>query len=383
MKGLSSLFMVCIVLIFCSCGGAEFEDNLEGKRKELKAKKEAQKELQTAIKGLEKEIAELDPSSVKKEKETNVKVDSSRLKNYEEYVEVFGTIETKGNYTATSEMPGNIISMNYKEGDNIQKGALVAIISGDNFDRSRDEIDVQLKLAKDLFERRERLWKQNIGSEIEFITARNNVEALEKKIASLNAQVAKTKVYAPGSGVVERVNLKQGELASPGVPILTIISTSNVQVVADVAENYLPVIKKGDKIEVEFTSLEMEREARITNIGTMINPANRTFKIEAKISNSDRKLKPNMQALIKIKQFGKKDAVVIPTNVILRDGTEDYVFIAQETDTGMRAKKKMIKTDRSYNGESLVSEGLAANELVIGDGKNLLKEGDLLKLRKK
>lgn len=369
---------------FSACNSSKSKSNLddgslEGKRAALTEKKDLVTALKADIKKLEKEIATLDPSSVKKEKVVSVSTIKVEPQDYEEHVEVFGTIETKGNYMATSEMPGVLTTMNYKEGDLISKGSLVATIDGQSFDNSKAEIELQLNLAKDVFQRRERLWKQNIGSEMEYLTAKNNVEALEKSLVSLATQVSKTNVYAPAGGVVERVNIHQGELASPGVPIINIISTANVQVVADISEQYLSVIKKGDRIQVEIPALDIERSAKITNIGTLINPANRTFKIEAQISNSDRKLKPNLQAAIKIKQFGQKDAIVIPTNIILREKGEEYVYVVDSSGEKPMAKKQSIKSDRSFDGNTLIVAGLTGEEAIISDGKNLVKDGVLVK----
>lgn len=128
-------------------------------------------------------------------------------------------------------------------------------------------------------------------------------------------------------------------------------------------------------------ALEIEREARISNIGTLINPQNRTFKIEADISNRDRKLKPNLQALIKVKQFEQTEAVVIPTNLIMKDGEDSYVYVVEQTPKGKKAKKQIVIVGRNSNGESIIEEGLTGEESLVADGKNLVKDQDLLRIR--
>ena len=363
-------------------GGTEIDTStLEGKREALAAKKTTISDLKDEVKRLEEEIAKLDPSSVKKEKVTNITTAKVEKKDFEEFIEVVGSIETKGNYTATSEIPGIITQMNFKEGDYISSGDLVATINNETSVKSRGEIELKLELARDLFTRRERLWKQNIGSEIEYLTAKNNVESLEKSLETLGSQLSKSDVYAPAGGVVERVNLHQGELASPGVPIINIISTADVQVVADVAENYLSKIKKGAKIDVHIPSLEIDRSAKITKIGTLINPNNRTFKIEANISNRDRALKPNLQTMIKISQFKLEDAVVVPTNIIRRSGDEEFVFVVEQTASGKRAKKQLLKTGKTFEGMTVIEEGLMGDEDLVDEGGNLVKDGSLLRIR--
>jgi len=372
-----------IGMVACSGGDETGIDTstLEGKREALAVNKTKISNLKDEVKKLEEEIAMLDPSSVKKEKAMNITTAKVEKKDFEEFIEVVGSIETKGNYTATSEIPGIITRMNYKEGDNISKGALVATIDNETSIKSKGEIELKLELAKDLFARRERLWKQNIGSEIEYLTAKNNVESLEKSLETLGSQLSKGNVYAPAGGVVEMVNLNQGELASPGVPIINIISTANVQVVADVAETYLSKIKKGAKISVNIPSLDIDRDAKITKIGTLINPNNRTFKIEANISNRDRVLKPNLQTMIKISQYKVEDAVVVPTNIVRRSGEEEFVFVIDQTATGKRAKKQIIKTGKSFEGMTVIEEGLTGDEELVDEGGNLVKDGSLLRIR--
>lgn len=252
MKYISILFSILILafsLNSCQQGTAnnnnEYDlSSIDGKKQAIESKREQIASLKDEIKKLEAEITKEDPSALKKEKVFNITVHQTEKRNYEEFIEASGNIETKGKFNATSQIPGTITYMPFEEGDAISKGSLVATIDNSTFQTNRDEIQVQLRLARDVYERRKRLWDQNIGSEIEYLNAQNNVESLEKRLASLNVQENKTKVYAPASGVVERVGLRQGELASPGMPIVNIISTSNVQVVADLVETYLPFVKK-------------------------------------------------------------------------------------------------------------------------------------------
>jgi len=355
---------------------------VEGKKEMLKKKKKDLITLKKDIKNLEKEITALDPDAFeKKQKPVLVTTTSTKTKDFEEFIEIQGTIESKGEYMVTSEMPGTITSMKLKEGDRIRKGQLVATIDNQSFDNSRSEIQVQLDLAKEIFAKRDRLWKQKIGSEVEYLTAKANVESLERSLTSLETQKNKASIYAPANGVVDMVNLRQGELASPGVPILTIISVSDVQVIADVAENYLSMVKKGDDIFVHLPALDLDREAKITNIGARINPANRTFKIEAKVSNKDGKLKPNLMTMIRIKQFEEKDAIVVPTNLILQESEEAFVYVMEQTPKGKFARKTVVERGQSFKGETHIVSGLTGDEVLIAEGFNTVQDGSLLRTR--
>jgi len=374
-------FFLIIMIFSCSPPVEQNElvddGTIESKKAILQDKKAKIASLSADISKLEKDIITLDPNAFKG-KPVLVMADKAKKMDFEEFTEVTGSIVTKGNFTANAQMGGTILRMNYEEGDRISKGKLVAEIDAEPLKKSREELELQLKLAKDVFERRNRLWAQKIGSEIDFITAKNQVEALEKSISSLDVQLDKNKVYAPASGVVEMVFAKQGELAGPGAPILSIVNTVNVQVEADVSENYLSSVKVGDEIMVEIPALELNRKAKISNIASMINPENRTFKIEAKISNSDRKLKPNMLTLVKIRQFYEKEAIVIPTNAIIQGENEDFVFIIDQTPQGKLAKKMVIERGKTTDNLTQVKSGLTGSETIIADGKNKVREGSLI-----
>ena len=377
------LYIFSIILFFASCGGAEQEQHpqdLAGKKTLLKEKKTAFRSLEKEIKQLEGEILALEPNQEKAR--TLVTTQMIKPTNFDHYVEIQGSVEADDFVGASSEVGGRIIDLRVQEGQAISKGSLIARLDLEQLDKQIAEIEKSLELAEEVFERQKRLWDQNIGSEIQFLQAKNNKERLEKSLETIRFQQTKANVYAPISGVVETLLLKAGELASPGMPIVQILNTNKIKVVAAVPETYLKAVRKGERVSIHFPAIDLEKTARISLIGRTINPANRTFDIEINISNSGGLLKPNLLAIVKINDFSKKNALSIPLELVQQEVSgKDFVFIKGKGEDGAFAEKIYVKTGESYEGKIVIEEGLKGSEEIIVDGARNLRENDLIKVQ--
>lgn len=354
-------------------------EDLNGKKEFLKNKKAELRQLTSLIEKTEQEIEGLIPDDQKAR--TLVTTAPVEMKNFERYVEIQAAVEAEDMVAASSETGGRILRMNFKEGSYIRKGQLIAKIDLEQIDKQIAELQTSMTLAKDVFERQERLWKQNIGSELQYLEAKNKVERLEKSLETIQFQQTKGNVYAPISGVVEMVNLKQGEMASPGMPILQILNTSKVKVVADIPETYLGKIKRGEMVTIKFPALDKEIQARISQIGRTIDPANRTFEAEINLNNSKGIYKPNLLASMLLNDFKAKNVPVIPVEMVQQEVSgKDYVYIKTAGEKGAIAKKVYVETGENYNGEVIIKSGLTGGDELILDGARGLAENQLIKV---
>jgi len=382
MKYLVSIAAIALLLSACS-GGESAEDalpqDLAGKRALLKEKKAELRELTAVINQLETEIAELDPSLKSQGRlVTTARVEQS---DFQHFVEIQGAVEADDLVDVTPEVGGRILQLTVREGDNISRGQLIATLDLEQVERQIDEVETSLDLAKTVYERQARLWEKNIGSEMQYLEAKNNKERLEKSLETLASQLAKSKVYAPASGVVDRVVLQSGEFVSPGMPIVQILNTSRLKVVADVPENYLQSVKRGETVTIRLPALNMERQERVSLIGRTIDPSNRTFKVEVNVGNPGGALKPNLLATMLINDETVEDAVVIPLEMVQQEvGGKKYVFVVDEGADGPVAKKVYVTTGRSYEGDIVIEEGLLGGETLIVEGARGLVENAPLKV---
>lgn len=377
--GLAVLF----AFVFQSCQPPEKEEkkDLAYYKKELAEKKKELNKLKTAVKGLQDTIAILDPSSVEKKRRL-VTIDTVNTKDFQTFIEVQGSVVSDETANASSEMGGRIVQLLVDEGSYVTNGQLVATTDMESVNKSIAEVQKSLELANEVFIRQSNLWKQNIGTEIQFLQAKNNKEQLEKRLESIRFNLTKANVYAPMTGVVDMVYVKQGEMAGPGGPILKIMSTSVVKIVADVSESYLKSVKRGNRVKIEFPALERTRYGRIATIGRSINAGNRTFQIEINLSNKGGWLKPNLMALVFLNDFSAKRAVVLPTELVQQDiSGKDFVYLkAEHPEDGLIAKKVFIETDQTFDGETLIVNGLEGGEMMIVQGARDVNDEEPIKV---
>ncbi|MFK7981547.1 MAG: efflux RND transporter periplasmic adaptor subunit [Saprospiraceae bacterium] len=383
MKYLVSLITLFFLVVACQ-EEVQIDPNaiptdLTGKKEFLKNKKAEVRQLTQLIKKTEAEIDALIPDNQKAR--TLITTSKVELKDFERFVDIQAAVEADDMVAASSETGGRILQMNFKEGDNIRKGQLVAKIDLEQIDKQVAELQTSMTLAKDVFERQSRLWKQNIGSELQYLEAKNNVERLEKSLETIEFQKTKANVYAPISGVIEMVGLKQGEMASPGMPIIQILNTNKVKVVADIPETYLGKVKRGEMVTIKFPALDKEIQAKISQIGRTIDPANRTFEAEINLNNSKGIYKPNLLASMLINDFEAKNVPVIPVEMVQQEVSgKDYVYIKETGKKGAIAKKIYVETGENYNGEVIIKSGLTGGEALIMEGARGLAENQLVKI---
>ena len=363
-----SIALLSILFFACAPKTEEMPTDLAGKQNLLTEKKNELKSLQAQINDLESELAELLPPQ--EEKKIPVNVRPLKKETFTSYAKIQGTVMTDNVVMASSETGGRIMSMSINEGDYVNAGQLIATMDAGVIQNQLNELQTQLDLAKTVFERQERLWNQKIGSEIQYLQAKTGVESIEKSMTTLKSQLAKKDVMAPMSGYADRIFLKQGEMASPGMPIIQILNTGSVKIVADVPESYLASVKRGDFVDIHFPALEKDLRKKVTMVGRSIDPSNRTFKIEMASGNPGGILKPNLLAELSIVEQKIPDQVIIPLEVIQQEVTgKRFVYVVDNSDEEMpRAKKIYVTSGESFDNQIVISEGLNGDESLIIDG---------------
>ena len=220
------------------------------------------------------------------------------------------------------------------------------------------------------------MWDQNIGSEVQYIQAKNNKESTERAIATLKENMAMTKIYAPTSGTVDMVMLKQGQAISPGMPLCNILNLNDLKIIGAVTEAYAAKVKKGDEVQIYFPDLDKEITTRVSYVSKSINPVNRTFAIECDLKGGD--YRANQIAVMKVVDYQKANAFSIPVNLIQTGEDGDFVLIAEKTGTGQEAivKKVDIQQGQNYNGYVEILSGLKEGDILISTGYQDVNTGE-------
>ena len=337
------------------------------------------KSLQRELNDIEAKIADLDPNRTDR-RHLVTTMDIVR-KDFRRYATIQGAVASKHLVSVSSEMPGRLTAVNVEEGHSVKRGQLIATVDMQSLKLQRQELETQLELAHDIFERQERLWNQEIGSEVQYLQAKNAVDRLEKSIETIDYSLTKSRIYAPLTGVVDIVILKTGEIAQPGMPIIMILDTKHIMVVADVPENYLGKVRKGDLVNIHFPAIGEDVEAPVTLIGRKIHPANRTFKIEIDLPNTGGLLKTNLLSEVQINDYVELDVIVISQELIQQEvGGRSFVITAVQDGEEYLARKIYIETGRTYEGEVVVTSGLNAGDVLIVEGARGLSDEESIKI---
>ena len=373
-QSIAILFMVALLAAAC---GKPSADDLAAKKVQLAEAKTQLAEVKATITQLESEIAAEDPEFFKgrntAEPVTAVKAEKTR---FEHKIEVRGAVMSRANVEVSAELPGRLTHIKVKEGQRVKKGQVLAMIDAEDIERSMAITETQLRFATTVFEKRERLWKKNIGTEIRYLEAKNNKETLEKQWESLQTQLSKTSILAPFSGTIEQVPAKNGQYVQPGLPIALLVSNAENYISAEVSDAYIGRFETGDEVTVRVPSLGDTFSSTITSIGRVINKTNRTFTVEIALPKGNN-YKTNLITLVHLTDFSADNSVVIPTRIIQEDLKGNYVYLIE----GDKARKVYMEPGQSYDNRTRIAAGLNGGETLIDKGNRTIADGVTVSIR--
>lgn len=371
MKHILILFTAASIL--AACGQKEGTD----KKAELEKLKTEQAEISKKIAALEEAIAKENPEENQKDK--FVAVDTLKKKEFIHYVEVHGTVQSDQNVNVFPRSMGPIVRVYVQTGQMVKKGQVLAKIDDAIIRKNLDEMNTRLDLVTTIYNKQKNLWDQKIGTEVAYLQAKNNKEALENSISTVKEQLENTSIKSPIDGLVDLSNVKEGEMVSMAMPAFRVVNASQLKATGELAESYLNSVSTGDAVVVSFPDLKMDVKAKIDFAARAINPVSRTFKVEVKLANNP-DFRPNMISVLKIIDYKTSNALTVPMNIIQSDQSGNYVYIAISEAGKLKVKKAEIKVGQVYRGTAEVISGLNAGDKVITVGYQDLNEGDLVKL---
>ncbi len=368
-----TLLLVAVLVIQSGCS-AKADDASKEKEERLTELKDEMIKLKSEISELESELKDESSHSA-----VSVTLKSVEKENFMHYVDVMGKVQSDQNLLVSPESPGNIVSILVKEGERVTKGQVLARLNSDAIDRSIQEVEVSLSMARTLFERQEVLWNQEIGSEIQLLQAKSNKESLEKRLEGLKAQKAMAVITSPVNGILDELMQKRGEIAGPSIPFGRVVNLDDIYITADLSETYLNQVKKGDAVEIEFPVLEKTIHAVIARTSSVIDPDSRTYRIRVDLKNPEGLIRPNLMAVLKLCTYKNAEAIVVPSLLVKNDFTGEFLFIANEEEGNLIARKRYIESGLKDNSVVLVSKGLEPGTRVITEGFAQVVDGSQVK----
>jgi RND family efflux transporter MFP subunit len=369
----SLIWAIALGAVACSNEKTTDLSQLQGERDSLVAISQT---AAARIQEIDAELAALDSTRDL----TSVTLLEVQPENFVHAFEALGKVEADRSVNLLPEMGGQIKRVLVSEGDRVAAGQTLVEIDNSVMRSTLDEIKKSLNLAVTLFEKQERLWKQGIGSEVQYLQAKTNKESLEQRIQTLQTQMAMTRVKAPFAGIVDEMSAKEGEFAAPGMALGRLISAGKASVTVDIPESYSNVVGKGQKVDLLFPSINKTLEARVTQVSDYINPDNRTFKVYINLPATG-EFKPNMLAKVRVRDYEANQALSVPSALVQQDmNGGQYVFVYKAVKGGIGLVEKRPVTIGKNNGSQVeIGSGLKMGEILVDKGARTVRDGQSVK----
>lgn len=364
---MKKILSIATVLFIVSCSKQP-----QDKSARLEELKKQRSELNAEISKLEGEVGAAKADSSQKE----VSVLELTQAPFRSFVKVQGKVDAEENVNVSPEMPGSVTAINVRVGQSVSKGQVLAQIDDQVLRQNMAQVQTQLDLATNIYNRQKNLWEQKIGTEVQYLTARNQMESLQKQLATLRSQAAMYKIKSPISGTVDEMELKIGQAVSPGMPSgIRIVNASKLKVKAMVAESYAGRINQGDDVEVILPDVPDNIRTKVSFASRVIDPTSRSFSVEVNLPPK-KNYRPNMLAILNIVDYEEAQALAIPINAIQKSEASEYVYVAENG----KAKRVDITTGKVSEGKAEVLSGLKAGDKLIVQGLDDLNPGDAVKI---
>ncbi|MBX2957288.1 MAG: efflux RND transporter periplasmic adaptor subunit [Cyclobacteriaceae bacterium] len=369
--------IIAITALAVACNApADKNADLETKKKQLEQAQVELAGLKDKIAALEKEIGEADPTFAQQiNKAILVTTFVAEKKPFEHKVEVRGSVESRKNILISAQTGGEIQKVHVREGQNVSKGQVLVSLNADIIRNSIAELKTSLELANSVYEKQSRLWEQKIGTELQYLQAKNNKESLERRLNTAYAQLDQAIVKAPFSGTIDQLPAREGEIAAPGLPLVRVVSLEDTYIKADVSERFIGKFKAGDPVEVYFPSQNKKLTTKIASVSQVINAENRTFIVEVQLPRVNFTVKPNQVVVLNLRDYMSEATLAVPTRIIQKDEDGQFIFTVDDREGRLLAKKIHITTGITSMTETEVLAGLMGNEQIVDEGYRDLTEG--------
>ncbi len=365
------IFAIILVLFVGACTTEQTSEDIKNQIFDYKEE----------IAKLEKKL-NADTSNVDASKVLKIRIVEMQKQEAVHKFKVTGAAEADKLAYISPEMNGQIKSIKVQEGQYVRKGTLLITLNADVIRNNIKEIQSGLDFATVMFKKQENLWKQKVGKEIDYLQAKNTKESLEAKLQTLRSQLRMSEIRAPFDGIVDEIYGKPGELATPGRQIILFVNLKVLKISADVSERYLPYIKVNDAVEVKFPSFpNIVVNTKVSRIGNVVNPANRTFTVEIKMLNPSNKIKPNMIAEAELSDYNGNN-YMLPSIIVKTDKHGEFVYVVENKNGNSFAKKTYIKTGVVIGNKTVIESGLNDGDKVVIEGYSLIKNNSKVQIVK-
>lgn len=388
MKTKNTIYFLFFALMLIACGDKENERNIDeilenNNKEEIQQLKEElyaeQRKVTTDLERVNEKLLAFEDKS----KYSLVEAEQVEKSNFKHYIKVQGNVTTDENLLIYPEFTGVLTNIYIQEGDRVKKGQLLARIDDGGMQNQLQELKAQRELVKTRFERQERLWDENIGSEIQFLEAKTSFEQLDNSVKQMQQQLAKAEIRAPFDGVVDEVITDRGQVVMQNQNALfRVVNLRNMYIEANVPETYVGKIDKDTESIVNLRALETSFEAKVDRVSSFIEDSNRNFRVRVSVPDSIEYVKPNLIATLQLNDYTNNEAIKVSENVLQETATgEFFVFkLEKQEDNVATAVYQKVTPGRNYQGKIEILEGLQAGDFIVTEGARTLKRDEKVRI---
>lgn len=338
-------------------------------------------------------------SSDNQEKHTNneapieVKINHSQSENIGSFAMASGKLVSKNSVNVSTRMMGYITAMNVQVGQNVRAGQSLVSINNSDIQAKGGQVNAQISqaqanynLARKNYERFQNLYQSESASQKElddmkahFEMAKAGLQAAQQMKNEVNAQYKYTNITAPISGTITAKYAEQGDMANPGMPLLTIESPGALQAEVLVPEQYILQIKNGMSVNVTLKSAQKSVIGNVSEISQSSSHSGGQYLVKVNIPSSD-SLLPGMFVNV---QFPFKNenttanetfqkGVVVPKSALVEKGQLTGIYTISQEKTAIL---RWVKIGKTHGDQVEILSGLNANEAYIISAKGKLYNG--------
>ncbi len=290
-------------------------------------------------------------------------------------IEALGTLSATESVELTAGVTEIVESLSFQDGQRVEAGAVLATLSRTEEEALLVEAKANVAEAEKQFERSKQLAVGGAAAAAQLDESRRVYDTARARQVALESRLAELVIEAPFSGVVGLRNISVGALVRPGDLITTLDKDDVMNLDFSVPATFIESIQPGMRVEAKTRSFRAKTfSGEVRSIDSRIDPVTRSVVVRAEIPNPERILKPGLLMTVEL-TANPRQAVMIPEGTLLPARGENSVFIAEQADAGLKARKRSIAIGTRDAGRVEVVSGVAAGERVVLDGGFKLIDG--------
>jgi RND family efflux transporter MFP subunit len=338
-----------------------------------------QRKVTTDLERVNEKLASFEDAS----KYALVEAQQVKTSNFKHYIKVQGNVTTDENILIYPEFTGLLEAIYVKEGDEVKKGQLLARVDDAGMRNQLLELKAQRNLIKTRFERQQRLWNDNIGSEIQYLEAKTSFEQIDNSVKRMEQQLAKAEIRAPFAGIIDQVITDQGQVVMQNQnPLFRIVNLREMYVEANVPETFVGKIDQGTEAIIQLDALGINLETEVTRVSNFIEDSNRNFRVRINLPDSISQLKPNLIAMLQLNDYTNNKVVKISENILQETGAGEFFVYKLDNKENNTAKAVFQKVEPglNYQGEIEILSGLKEGDFIVTEGARTLKRDEKVRI---